>query len=283
MVKGPNLAGTWYPASPGALAAEVGRLLGAAPPSAGEPAKAVIVPHAAYQFSGACAASGFARFKTSTATRAVVLAPSHHCGFRGAAVLPADGYATPLGTVTIDTDTVAALGRHAIVRTDPAPFDKEHALEIQLPFLQTVLPAVRLVPVLIGTVRGPDAQALAACLGPTIEEAGTVVVVSSDLTHYGDRFGYLPFPPTDERSVREGLRELDGGAVKLILAGDADALDGYIARTGATICGRAAIGVLLRVRGARGHGEQLCYRTSMDVVGDRENCVSYCSIAFWDK
>jgi len=282
-VKEPNLAGSWYPARSDALAREIGRLLEAVSPAGGCAPTGLVAPHAAYRYSGACAAAGYARLQGSSAVRVVVIAPSHRGRFRGAAVLPADGYATPLGTVGVDTETVAELSRHELINIDPAPFAQEHAIEIQLPFLQTVLPAARLVPVLIGALEVEDARELAKILRPALESAATVVVVSSDLTHYGSDFGYLPFPPTDEQSVRKGLRELDGGAVDLIVAGDADGLDAYVARTGATICGRAAIGVFLRARRARGHSEQLCYYTSLDVAGDHEHSVSYCSVAFWDQ
>jgi len=109
------------------------------------------------------------------------------------------------------------------------------------------------------------------------------VVVSSDLTHYGAGFGYLPFPSTDARTVRESLRRLDGGAMELIAAGDVDGFEAYVARTGATICGRTAIGVFLRARPATGRGERLFYSTSLDAVGDHTRTVSYCSIGFWDE
>ena len=147
-----------------------------------------------------------------------------------------------------------------------------------------MLPAARLVPVLIGTLARSGGAGAGGSPAPTLGRSATVVVVSSDLTHYGADFGYLPFPPTDEQSVREALRELDGGAVDLMVAGDADGFDAYVTRTGATICGRAAIGVFLRARRARGRrGEKLCYSTSLDVAGDYEHSVSYCSVGFWDE
>jgi AmmeMemoRadiSam system protein B len=197
-------------------------------------------------------------------------------------VLAAEGYTTPLGTMPIDVEAVAALARQPLVHADCGPFAEEHALEIQLPFLQIVLPAARLVPVLVGRLRDADSQVLAASLRPALEDADTIVVVSSDFTHYGARFGYLPFPPTDDESVRRGLWEIDGGAMNLILGGDAEGFDDYVDRTGATICGRAAISLFLRARRAPGEAELLCYYTSLDVAGDREHSVSYGTVGFWD-
>jgi AmmeMemoRadiSam system protein B len=284
-VKTAHLAGRWYPASPDVLAAEIRGLLDAVPVATGATAEAptaLIAPHAGYQYSGACAAAGYARLRNSSATRVVVLAPAHRVSFRGAAVLPAEAYETPLGTVRIDTGVVAGLDSADLIRGDSAVFADEHAVEIQLPFLQTVLPRAAVVPVVIGALLDDDADELAACLRSVCAGANTVVVVSSDLTHYGARFDYLPFPATDVETVRARLRQLDLDGVALILAGDPDGFDRYLDRTGATFCGRAAISVFLRARARRGRAELLSYYTSLDVVGEPEHTVSYGSVAFWD-
>jgi hypothetical protein len=175
------------------------------------------------------------------------------------------------------------LARQPLIHADRTPFDHEHALEIQLPFIQVVLPEARLVPVVVGALHGDDAGVLAGSLRPTLEAAGTVAVVSSDFTHYGAAFDYLPFPSTDGESVRCGLRALDEGAIELIVAGAAEEFEAYVARTGATICGRAPISVFLRARPRRGRAACLDYYTSFDVTGDREHSVSYAAVAFWDE
>src|SRR5213079_3059722 len=126
--KEPHLAGRWYPAAPAELARRVEELLGAG----GSPRPgvvAVVVPHAAYEYSGPTAARAFAAAGAGV-RRAIVLAPSHFAGFRGAALLPMRGYRTPLGVVPIDAEAAAALARASLVRPNPALFMREHAVEI---------------------------------------------------------------------------------------------------------------------------------------------------------
>ena len=276
-VKEPHLAGRWYPAAPAALARRVEELLAAG----GSPRPgvvAVVVPHAAYEYSGPTAARAFAAAGAGV-RRAIVLAPSHFAGFRGAALLPMSGYRTPLGVVPIDAEAAAALARASLVRPNPALFMREHAVEIQLPLLQGLAPECALVPLLVGSLEPGDAAALAAALRSLLEP-GTLLVASSDLTHYGRRFDYLPVPPTDASAVAAAVRRLDEGALERIVARDADGFAAYVERTGATICGRHPIEVLLRALPAGARGERLAYTTSLEVTGDYEHTVSYAAVAF---
>jgi len=239
---------------------------------------AVVVPHAAYEYSGPTAARAFAAAGAGV-RRAIVLAPSHFAGFRGAALLPMRGYRTPLGVVPIDAEATAALARAPLVRPNPAVFMREHALEIQLPLLQGLAPECTLVPLLVGSLEPGDAAALAAALRSLLEP-GTLLVASSDLTHYGRRFDYLPVPPTDAATVAAAVRRLDEGALEHIVARDADGFVAYVERTGATICGRSPIEVVLRALPAGARGERLAYTTSLDATGDYEHTVSYAAVAF---
>ncbi|HUE30986.1 MAG TPA: AmmeMemoRadiSam system protein B [Verrucomicrobiae bacterium] len=276
-VKEAHLAGRWYPLAPAELAESVRGLLAAGgPPRSG--VVAVVVPHAAYQYSGPTAAQGFAAAGAGV-DRAIVLAPSHFAHFRGAAVLPMSGYRTPLGVVPIDAEATAALARVPLVRPNPAVFMREHALEIQLPLLQGLAPECALVPLLVGSLEPGDAAALAAALRPLLEP-GTLLVASSDLTHYGRRFDYLPVPATDAPSVAAAVRRLDDGALDRIVARDADGFVAYVEQSGATICGRSPIEVLLRALPDGARGERLAYTTSLEVTGDYEHTVSYAAVAF---
>ena len=276
-VKEPHLAGRWYPLAPAELAESVRGLLAAGgPPRSG--VVAVVVPHAAYQYSGPTAAHGFAAAGAGIG-RAIVLAPSHFAHFRGAAVLPVSGYRTPLGVVPIDAEATAALARAPLVRPNPAVFMREHALEIQLPLLQGLAPECALVPLLVGSLEPGDAAALAAALRPLLEP-GTLLVASSDLTHYGRRFDYLPVPATDAPSVAAAVRRLDDGALDHIVARDPDGFVAYVEQSGATICGRSPIEVLLRALPDGARGERLAYTTSLEVTGDYEHTVSYAAVAF---
>jgi hypothetical protein len=276
-VKEPHLAGRWYPGDADALARTARDLL-----AAGGPLRtgvmAVIVPHAAYQYSGATAARGLAAAGPAF-RRAVVLAPSHFAGFRGAAVLPMSGYRTPLGVMAIDTEAVSALRAVSLVRANPAVFMREHALEIELPLLQSLAPGCTLVPILVGSLEPGDAVVLAAALRPFLAPP-TLVVVSSDMTHYGRRFDYLPVPPTDAGTVAAAMRGLDDGALDRIVARDADGFVRYVEETGVTICGREPIEVLLRALPPAVRGERVAYASSLDVSDEWDHAVSYAAVAF---
>jgi AmmeMemoRadiSam system protein B len=277
-IKEPHLAGRWYAGDAAALATTVRDLLAAAG-EARPGVCAILVPHAAYQYSGPTAARGWAA--AGARRRVVVLAPSHYATFRGAAVLPLEGYRTPLGVVPIDRATVEALARAAVVRANPAVFLREHALEIQLPLLQRSAPHALLVPVLVGRLEAGDAAALAALVEPFLaSDAETLVAVSSDLVHYGRRFDYLPVEPRDAATVAAAVRRLDEGALACIEANDAGGFARHVDTTGATICGRAPLEVLLRALPAGAWGERLAYTTSLDLTGDFEHTVSYAAVAF---
>src|SRR5207247_9584963 len=196
----------------GARAGRAGGVEGllAAAGSPGRGAGAVAAPPAAYECSGPTAARAFAAAGAGV-RRAIVLAPSHFAGFRGAALLPMRGYRTPLGVVPIDAEATAALARAPLVRPNPAVFMREHALEIQLPLLQGLAPECTLVPLLVGSLEPGDAAALAAALRSLLEP-GTLLVASPDLTHSGRRFDYLPVPPTDASAVPAPVPRLAEGA-----------------------------------------------------------------------
>ena len=276
-VKEPHLAGRWYPAEPEVLARAVREFLATGgPPRAG--VLAVVVPHAAYQYSGATAGRGLAA-AGGDFRRIVVIGPSHFARFRGAAVLPMHGYRTPLGVMAIDGEALAALSSSPLVRANPAVFMREHALEIELPLLQVLAPAASLVPLLVGTLEADDAATLAATLRPLLEP-GTLLVASSDLTHYGRRFDFLPFPAADATGVAAALRDLDDAALAHIVACDADGFRHHVDRTGATICGRDPIEIVLRALPAGARGERIAYATSLDVTGEYDHVVTYAAVAF---
>jgi AmmeMemoRadiSam system protein B len=155
-------------------------------------------------------------------------------------------------------------------------FEPEHALEAELPFLQRVLAeAVPIVPVLLGgRATHVDAQRAADALAPLVG-ASTLVVVSSDFTHFGPRFGFVPF--VDDVPAR--IRDLDLGAVAAIEAGDAAAFERYVQATGATICGHRAIDVLLLLLCATAAAKLIEYDTSGRMTGSWDHSVSYAAIA----
>jgi MEMO1 family protein len=276
----PAVAGSWYPSGRDELASLVDRLLDEAGCRVRSPiggASAIIAPHAGYAFSGAVAASAFSAFGPRRPTRAVLLGPSHHFGFAGAAIPDAaEAQRTPLGELPLDRPSLDSLRGAAGFRADDRIFEPEHALEAEVPFLQRLFgPDLPLVPIILGGIAtSEDVERIASALVPLVDD-GTIVVVSSDFTHYGPRFSYVPF--VDD--VPERLRMLDLSAISEIARGDAGGFTRVVAQTGATICGRRAIEVLLRLPAGR-HGSLLEYDTSGRMTGSWDHSVSYASMAF---
>lgn len=280
-VRSPVLAGTWYPEESGVLAQEVDRLLAEAPAPAGEdpvPVRALLVPHAALRFSGAVAASGFRRVQGMAAERVVVLAPAHRSAGAGLMLTDAAAFATPLGEVAVDREANARIALDPLARVDPAAHRVEHAVEVQLPFLQRALaPGWRLVPLLVGELGAGDEVRLARIIAPLLGPR-TLLVVSGDFTHYGERFGYQPFPADGE--ARSRLAALDEGAFALIAARDPTGLAGYRERTGITACAVGPARILAAFLPAGARLERTAYATSGDLTGDYRHCVSYLA-AVW--
>jgi MEMO1 family protein len=156
---------------------------------------------------------------------------------------------------------------------------REHGIEVELPLLQAALPGSIVTPLLLGSLAPDETAALAAAVRPMLDHE-TLLVVSSDLVHYGRRFGYLPIPPTDAATVGPFLRRLEDAVLAHILAGDADAFVGWAAETGASICGRHAIEVLLRALPPGTRGELLAHASSLDTDGAHEHVVGYAAVAF---
>lgn len=181
------VAGSWYPASAGALTREVDACLEAAPPvSAGE-IRAVIVPHAGIMFSGAVAACAYKAAAKHAYDVAVLAGPSHFVGFEGVALYPDGAFATPLGPLAIDAATGAAIAAaDPIVQPAVAPHAREHSLEMQLPFLRRVFPELPIVPLLMGRQRPSTIARLAAALVAGIGSRRALLVASTDLSHYFD-------------------------------------------------------------------------------------------------
>jgi AmmeMemoRadiSam system protein B len=249
------VAGRFYPGNRRRLAETVDRLLAAARPVDGGPAPVgIIVPHAAYRYSGPVAAAAYARLAEPPATveRVVVLGPAHFVPLTGCAVPAARAFETPLGPVPVDTECCDALVLGPDVVRDDAPHAHEHAIEVQLPFLLRVLPSRwRLVPVVVGQT---EPSAVAALLEAAVTPR-TLVVCSTDLSHYLDH----------DRAVPRDRRTADA-----IVARRAEAIGDHDA------CGAAALrGVLAWVERHRRSVELLDLRTSADTAGDRTRVVGY--------
>jgi AmmeMemoRadiSam system protein B len=275
---GPIVAGRWYPADTRELSRQVDSLIeSSSAVAAGAPPVAIIAPHAGFIYSGSVAASAFRLLRNERARCVILIGPSHYSRFDGAALPSASTYVTPLGEVPLAIELIRQLAERPEIRIDDRPFSSEHSLEAEIPFLQRMLrPGWRLLPVLIGAgSRGQTHAGVARALQP-LWERDTLIVVSSDFTHYGHSFGYVPF----KDRVGEQLEALDMEAVRLILAGDGAKFDAFLSRTGATICGHAAIDVLLRMAPPLTATSMVAYDTSGRLTGNWDHSVSYASLIF---
>jgi MEMO1 family protein len=258
-VRLPAVAGAFYPADPGRLRHQVEGLLAAASPTEGAAPEALIVPHAGYPYSGPVAATAYAlAARTRPEVRRVVLVgPSHFASFEGLALPGAAALATPLGTVPVDAAAEDRARGHSGVVEFPEAHAREHSLEVQLPFLQVALGRWAAVALLCG--QGPPEEA-AAVMAEFLGEAGTLVVVSSDLSHY------LPY---------EEARRRDEETARAIERLDPSTLIPESA------CGHTAVQALLMVTRRRGLAAvRLDLRNSGDTAGDRRSVVGYGAFAF---
>jgi AmmeMemoRadiSam system protein B/AmmeMemoRadiSam system protein A len=253
------VAGMFYPASSEELRHKVDSMLAEAAGRARPPVpKALITPHAGYVYSGPIAASAYARIvpAANRIRRVVLLGPAHRVPVRGLAAPGVERFATPLGEVELDLDALATLRDLPQVAASAQAHAAEHSLEVQLPFLQRLLPDFRLVPLAVGSATTEEvAQVLDRLWGGD----ETLIVISSDLSHF------LPYATA---------RAVDRATVEQVLRLD-EALDHEQA------CGATPINGLLRVARRRGlRAELLDLRNSGDTAGDRRRVVGYAALAF---
>ncbi len=272
------LAGSWYPGRRAELEAAVRAYLQDEPaPAEAAPGRPVlaVAPHAGYAYSGATAGRLYRRLEGFDYDRVFILAPSHRARLERVSVPAYDAYATPLGEVPLDRSAAGALASAEGFASVEAAHAVEHAEEIQLPFLQTVFgQRLRIVPLLVPPLDERTRRQAAAALGRWCD-GRSLFLVSSDFTHYGSAYGYVPF----RDKVADRLRELDHGAIERILARDAAGLLDYERRTGITMCGIEAAALALSAPlPAAGGGELIAYARSGDRDGDYSVSVSYAGL-----
>ena len=261
-VRQPAVAGMFYPAGASELARDVRALLAGAERAArGKPVpKAIIAPHAGYVYSGPIAAAAYARLAPARGelTRVVLLGPVHRVPVRGLALPAAEALATPLGDIPVDIDAVVKLSKLPQVTVSAAAHALEHSLEVHLPFLQTVLEKFCVVPLAVGDATADD---VARVLDILWGGAETLIVVSSDLSHY---LGYRD-AQTIDRATAQAILDL---------------------RTDISheqACGGTPVNGLTLAARRRGLTPQLIdLRNSGDTAGDRQRVVGYGAFAFYE-
>lgn len=247
------VAGSFYPASAANLRRTVSGFLATAQSGERPGRSGIIVPHAGYVYSGSIAARAFASVRgvKSRPYRCVIVGPSHFVPFNGIAAPSHAAFATPLGELPLDTDAVKALVAQDRVEIDDDPHELDHAIEVELPFLQAIFGNLPIVPLLFGIT---SARAVAAAIAEVWTEK-TLLVVSSDLSHYEN----YEAARSHDRRTAQAIEAFDEGAI-----GPADA------------CGHLAIrGALIEAKRRSLAIERVDLRNSGDTAGDKQSVVGY--------
>jgi len=259
-VRPPAVAGTFYPGDKESLSRDLADIMEEAGDTAIAPGfpKLLVVPHAGYIYSGAVAASAYDRLRPARgiARRVVLLGPCHRVPVRGLALPGAMAFDTPLGRIPIDTEAARNIADLPQVIESPAAHAMEHSLEVQLPFLQTVLGEFTLLPLVVGDA---SAEQVAEVIERLWGGPETLIVISSDLSHY------LPY---------DQARRIDGATAQAIVG-----FDTSISHEQA--CGATPLTGALLVAGRRGlTASSLDLRNSGDTAGGKNRVVGYGSFAF---
>ena len=268
-VRSPVLAGTWYPGNPDTLRQTITGYLSKAAPSAAEgKVVTIIVPHAGYMYSGQVAAYSYKLLQGTAPKLVFLIGPSHRVGFRGFSISQYSGYKTPLGVAPVDQDLAKKLLSISPQMTwNPQADTHEHSLEIQIPFIQTVLKDFTIVPIIMGDQDLEACTLLAKSLiqvMPNREDA--VILASTDLSHFHN----------DQQA-----KVLDGEFIRHVRDFAPEALAKAVASGSCEACGAGpTIAAMLAARelGAN-RSVILHYANSGDVTGDRRQVVGYLSAA----
>ncbi|KAE9411074.1 UPF0103-domain-containing protein [Gymnopus androsaceus JB14] len=308
-------AGSWYSDDGDVLASELSGWLEQVgetdPPYPIAGCKAVIAPHAGYSYSGPAAAWAYKSIDTTGIKRVFILGPSHHLYLDSCALSGCKEYATPVGNLPLDLETIKELqdtGEFSSI--DIESDEAEHSLEMHLPYVRTIFKGmdISIVPIVVGSISQQSEATYGQLLAPYLAREDTFFVVSSDFCHWGTRFSYTyyypePQPstepgirlsrsvgPSSSHAIHESIRRLDHEAIDILtlppsVASTAhDEFAKYLSKTKNTICGRHPIGVLLGALAALEESKEVHpsikwvrYEQSSPCETIRDSSVSYAS------
>ena len=265
----------------------------------------LVVPHAGYDYSGVVAASGYWSLRgdlSKDVRRVVVLAPSHYVDFYGMSVPNFTHYQTPLGVVEIDVSVVERLKKERFIEHDELVYHREHAIDVQIPFIQMCMPKAKIIPLVIGRMPAEEmVESLATALVELAVDDKTVIVVSSDMVHYGKRFNFSPFEKS--KTVERDVHGLESRVIESIKQLSRDDFETVCDETQAPVCGRNVIRIALEVAekasgfvGARqvslaeqsevlllSHETSFFARGIPDVSAEDYETVGYAALGFFKK
>jgi AmmeMemoRadiSam system protein B/AmmeMemoRadiSam system protein A len=265
-VRKPVWAGLFYESDPSALAQSIDQLTRKAQKTRlslpkGKRLRAIILPHAGYVYSGWTAAHAARVLSPNQFSKVILLGPDHRIGIQSAAICDATAYQTPLGKIHLHKDTARLRLQPDLFETLPASRDREHSLEVLLPFLQRYLHEFQLVPVVVGHGSAPRlAQALDSIMG-----GDTLLVISSDLSHF---LSYAEALVRDRETIDEIINLRPNKLVK----------------EDNRACGKIPL-LILTEMALRHHWQPLLlhYANSGDTAGDRSRVVGYAAVTFWEE
>jgi MEMO1 family protein len=268
-IKEPSVAGTFYPADKKELKETVDSFLAKSKIITKEGSiLALISPHAGYTYSGQVAAYGYRQIQDRDIRKIILIGQSHRSEFKGASVYASGAFSTPLGIVNIDEKSAKKLiNERADIKCYPEAFAKEHSIEVQLPFLQTVLKDFTVIPILTGSPTRQTFEHLVSELTEMMDEK-TLIIASTDLSHY---HGYQKTLDMDSRLIAaiERLSVMNAG--ELIHSGESE------------MC--ASVPVIITMEVAKRHGANngvlFNYANSGDVTGEKEGVVGYASVGLY--
>jgi len=252
------VAGMFYPADKDQLSQDIETYLGAAK-STVSPPKAIIAPHAGYVYSGPIAASAYACLipVKDKIKKVILLGPAHRVPFTGLAAPSSDGFATPLGVVPVDQQSIKQIIQLPQVKLIDDAHEQEHSLEVHIPFLQVILDDFKLIPLVVGDASPTDVAEVLQQLWGGDE---TLIVISSDLSHYND---YATAQQMD-RSTSVAIEHLQPEHIHYDMA-----------------CGRNPVNGLLELAKQKGlKGQTLDLRNSGDTAGPKDRVVGYGAYVF---
>jgi AmmeMemoRadiSam system protein B len=266
MIRNPTVAGYFYPSSPAELKMMLAKYINKTAPK--EEAVGLLMPHAGYQYSGAVAGAAISR--VSFKDTFIIIGPSHSGLGKPYSVMPEGTWKTPLGEVEVD----AGLARKIIELSDYAEEDyaahaDEHAVEVQIPFLQYIKPDVQIVPIILAGTSADIYKEIGHAIARAIKELhrGTVILASGDMTHY---------------EPQESAQEKDMKAVEAMLALDEDELTRRYKNLRMTMCAHGPLVTLIAAAKELGanSAELIKYQNSGDATGDYSAVVGYAGVIF---
>lgn len=273
-VRLPAVAGQFYPGNAAQIRSTLQGFLAPLAPQKLSAPQAILVPHAGWSFSGPTAAQAFVETAQRDYDRVIVLSPSHHSFFAGASIPDVDLYRTPLGDIPLDP-AISKLRKDEYFSALPEAHTHEHGIEVELPFLQFLQSDFTLVPVVVGSDNSfADLEHIADALRPLVNDT-TLVVISTDFTHFGQNYGYTPW----SENIPEHIAAVDQQAFDFLTRKDAEGFFNFIQDSEVTIDGGSVVPVGLLLF-PEAEVSRLSYTTSGEILEDGETSVSYAAFRF---